>query len=111
MKPSLLFALLTFSALSTPAFAADSCQLAIAASMNANDSLRAILGEVQPSDVVLADRENALMIAGGLQDGGALVEAMKDPAVRAYLPGFHLIYVAKQLADGGCEILGVAQGD
>ena len=108
MKPALLC---FFAALSSPAFAADPCQLAIAESMNANDALRAILGEVSAEQVTLADRENALMIAGGLQDGDALLEAMKDPAVRAYLPGFHLIYVAKPLADGTCEILGVAQGD
>lgn len=108
MKPALLC---LFAALSSPAFAADSCQLAIAASMNANEALREILGEVSADQVTLADRENALMIAGGLQDGAALVEAMKDSEVRAYLPGFHLIYVAKPLADGTCEILGVAQGD
>lgn len=108
MKPSLLLALLS---LPTSAFAADSCQLAIAASMNADEALREVLGEVNADDVALAERDNALTIAGGLLDGAPLVDAMKDPAVRAYLPGFHLIYVAKPTADGGCEILGVAQGD
>lgn len=111
MKPLLSFVLLAF-ALASPAFAADSCQEAIAKSIQQNDSLKEILAGITADDVYVAPRADALYLASGLVDGADLVEALrKHPEAKAYQPGFHLLYVAIPGAIGHCRILAVGQGD
>lgn len=105
-----LFAIL--AALSSPpAFAADPCQVAIAAGINADETLREILGGIQADDVHVATRDEGLYLANGLIDNAGLLEAFRNPAALPYQPGFHLLYVAVPKADGTCEILAVGQGD
>lgn len=109
---TVLSALVLSLSTASAAFAAgpDACQIAIAKSIAENESLSAIMGEVNPADVNIASREDALLLASGLIDNEDLLAALKNPAAQAYQPGFHLLYVAVPAA-AACEILAVGQGD